>query len=185
MNTRKLATLAILMTFGAAMAQEVEKKMEIKVMVTGDDGDETSEVHWVSDDMGFDMQDLAVGETRTIEGEAGKTVTVTREEEGFSIDVEGKTVTIPNMGEHGTHMAFIGEGGEHQEFDVQVMGGSHMMQAHHPDGITIVSGKALDDSVKDSIRSVLISAGNDDEVTFIDGSEGGKRVMVKKIEITN
>lgn len=185
MNILKLAALAILMTFGAAMAQEVEKKMEIRVVVAGDGSDEASEVHWVSDDMDFDMEDLAVGETRTIESESGKTVTITREEEGFSFDIDGKTVMMPDMGAHGTHMAFIGEGGPHEEIDVQVMGGdAHVMRAHHPDGITIVSGKALDDSVKESIRSVLISAGNNEEVTFIDGSEGGKRIMMKKIEIT-
>ena len=61
----------------------------------------------------------------------------------------------------------------------------HVMTAHHPEGVTIVSGQPLDQSVKDSIRSVLISAGNNEAVTFIDGSEDGRRVMVKKIEITN
>lgn len=182
MNTLKLAALALLLTFGAVHAQDVEKKMEIKVVVAGD-GDETSEMHWVSDDMDFDLQDLAVGESRTIESESGKNVTITRADEGFSFDIDGKTVMMPDMGAHGTHMAFMGDGGEHEEIDVQVMGDAHVMRAHHPEGVTIVSGKPLDDSVKDSIRSVLISAGNNEEVTFIDGSDGGKRVMVKKIEI--
>lgn len=184
MNTLKLAALALLMTFGAVQAQDVEKKMQIKVVVAGD-GDETSEMHWISDDMDFDLQDLAIGESRTIESESGKTVTITRADEGFSFDIDGKTVMMPDMGAHGSHMAFMGDGGEHEEIDVdvQVMGDAHVMRAHHPKGITIVSGKPLDDSVKDSIRSVLISAGNGEEVTFIDGSDGSKRVMMKKIEI--
>ena len=185
MNVLKLATLAVLLIFGAAMAQEVEKKMEIKVMIAGDGSDDATEMHWSSDDMDFDVQDLAVGETRTIESESGKTVTITRAEEGLSFNIDGKTVMMPEMGAHGTHMAFLGDGAVHEDIDIDVTSNVHVMRAHHPEGVTIVSGKPLDDSVKDSIRSVLISAGNNEEVTFIDGSEGGKRVMIKKVEIIN
>jgi len=91
MNVLKLATLAVLMIFGAAMAQDVEKKMEIKVMITGEGSDDATEMHWSSDDMDFDIQDLAVGETRTIESESGKTVTITRAEEGLSFDIEQRS----------------------------------------------------------------------------------------------
>jgi len=184
MNTLKLVALIVLLAFGTTMAQEVEKKMEIKIKVA-DGNDETSAVHWSSDDMDFDMQELEVGETRTIESESGKTVTITRAEEGFNFDVDGKSVMMPDMGVHGTHMAFVDDGAMREAIDVDVETDVRVMQAHHPDGVTIVSGKPLDQSVKDSIRSVLISAGNDEEVTFIDGSENGKRVMVKKIEVIN
>ena len=173
MNTLKLAALAVLLAFGAATAQDVEKKMQIKVMVAGDGGDGSSEMHWSSNDMDFDLQDLAVGETRTIESESGKNITVTRAEDGFSFDIDGKAVMMPDMGAHGTHMAFMGDGGIHEAIDIDVTSDIHVMKAHHPEGVTIVSGKPLSDSVKDSIRSVLISDGNDDEVTFIDGSEDG------------
>jgi hypothetical protein len=188
MNTFKLAALAILMTFGAAAADEVEveKKMEIKVMVSGDGEGDATEMHWISNDMDFEMEDLAVGESRALETESGKSVTITRAEEGFSFDVDGKTIMLPGMGGHGSHMAFIGEPGKPgapMDIDVEMSGGPHIMRAHHPEGITIVSGKPLDDSVKESIRSVLISAGNGEEVTFIDGSEDGRHVMMKKIEI--
>ena len=115
-------------------------------------------------------------------------------------DPEGDTVVVPDMGAHGTHMAFVNADGDpgdidvrvmkmdgvHENIDIEVMGdGAHMMQAHHPDGVTIISATPLDDSVKESIRSVLISAGNNEEVTFIDGSGDGKQVHVikKHIEI--
>jgi len=183
MNILKLAALAALMTLAAAQAQEVEKKVEIKVVVDGN-GDDVSEMHWVSDDLDFDLQDLAVGETRTIQGESGKTVTVTRSQDGFEFDVDGKAVSMPHMGDHAGHMAFVETDGVHENVDVRVMGGgAHAMRAHSPEGVTIISGKPLDDSVKESIRSVLISAGNNEEVTFIEGGEGGKRVIVKKVEI--
>jgi len=182
MNNLKLAALAALLVFGAATAQEVEKKRQLKVVIAGD---EATEVDWTSGEMDFDMQDLAVGESRTIENDAGKSVTITRAEEGFSFDVDGKTVMMPDMGAHGTHMAFVDAGGIHEAIDIDMDSDVHVMKAHHPEGVTIVSGKPLDQSVKDSIRSVLISAGNDEEVTFIDGSEEGRRVMIKKIEIAN
>jgi hypothetical protein len=185
MNILKLAALAALMSCGAAVAQDVEKKMEIKIIMSDDSSGETSTMHWSSEDMGFDMQDLAVGETRTIESGSGKTVTVTRAEDGFSFDIDGKTIDLPDMGGHGTHMAFIGDGNMHENMniDVEVINDMHIMQAHHPEGVTIISGKPLDDSVRDSIRSVLISAGNNEEVTFVDSSAGGKRVMIREIEI--
>ena len=156
MNTLKLAALAILLIFGTAAAQDDERKVQIKVMVAGVGDDEASELSWSSNDLGFDIQDLAVDETRTMESQSGETVTITRAEEGFNVEVDGKTIMMPGMGAHGTHMALVGA------------------------GVTIVSGNPLDQSVKDSIRSVLISAGNNEEITFIDGSQDGRRVMIKK-----
>jgi len=183
MNMLKPAALAILLALGAAQAQEAEKNVEIRVVVSGD-GDETSEMHWSGDHMGFELHDMAVGETRTLEDESGKSVTVTRSEDGFDFDIDGKVVSLPPMGEHGKHMAFAGAGGPHENVDVRVMrGGPLAMRAHGPEGITIISREPLDDSVRESIRSVLISAGKDEEVIFIDGSQEGPHVMMRKIEI--
>ena len=181
MKLLKLVGLAVLLIFATAMAQEVEKKMQIRVMVAGDGGDEASELNWSSDEMDFDLQDLAVGETQTIESDSGKPIIVTRTEQGFNFDVDGKSVMMPDLGTHGTHMAFVNTASMHEAIDVDA--DVHVMKAHHPDGVTIVSGKPLDQSVKDSIRSVLISAGNNEEITFIDGSQDGERIIVKKIEV--
>jgi len=193
MNISRIASLAVLLTFGVAIADEVEKKMEIQVVVAGD------EINWSSSSSDLDLDSLAVGETKTIVNESGEAITVTRSDDGLSFDVNGETVMVPDVGMHGTHMAFVGHGGEHEEVDVEVFdmddvnadirvvrSGAVAIQAHHPEGVTIISGNSLDDSVKDSIRSVLISAGHDDDVTFIDSSgEGGPhvRVIKKKIEI--
>jgi len=199
MKLIQLSALAVLMAFGVASAQDVEKKMELKVVVAGDGAGDGHEVHWVSDDAG--LEDLAIGESKTITGESGREVVVTKTEDGMQFEVEGETVMVPDMGAHGTHMAFVdAEGGHgdidvrvmkmdgmHQDIDIEVMGdATHMMRAHHPDGVTIISGTPLDDSVKDSIRSVLISAGNNEEVTFVDSSAEGHQVKVikKRVEIT-
>ena len=198
MKLMKLTALAMLLAFGVVMAQEVEQKIELKIMVSDDGSGDDNEIHWVSDDL--DLDDLAIGESKTITGESGREVTVTRTDDGMQFDIEGETVVVPDMGAHGTHMAFVSADGDpgdidvrvmkmdgvHEDIDIEVMGdGAHMMQAHHPDGVTIISATPLDDSVKESIRSVLISAGNNEEVTFIDGSGDGKQVHVikKHIEI--
>ncbi len=183
MNTLRLAALAILLVVGTAAAQEDGRKMQIKVMVAGEGNDEASELSWSSSDLDFDMQDLAIGETRTMENESGELVTITRAEDGISLEVDGKSIMMPDMGVHGTHMAFVDAGAIHEAINIDLDTDVHVMKEHHPDGVTIVSGKPLDQSVKDSIRSVLISAGNNEEVTFIDGSQDGRRVMVKKIEV--
>jgi len=190
MNSKVLAALAILAVFGTALADEqVERKMAVKVVVDDDASTDASAVHWSSDAMDFDLQDLSVGETRSIESESGQPVTVTRGEDGFTFDIDGQSIVMPDVGEHAAHMAFIDTDGMDHDIDVQIigqnMGDRHALGPHPVDGVTIISSKPLDASVRESIKSVLMSAGNGDEVTFIDGSDDDQRVMVmkKKIEI--
>ena len=64
--------------------------MEIKVMVSEDYDGEPTEMHWISD--GAELDDLAVGGSRTLTGESGEEITVTRTEEGMQFDVEGESV---------------------------------------------------------------------------------------------
>ena len=79
----------------------------------------------------------------------------------------------------------VGDGDE--TVDVRVIGsGMHAVPVHEAaGGVTIISGVPLDDSVRESIRSVLISAGVDEEVRFVDGSddEQNVRVIRKRVEI--
>jgi len=200
MKILNLAAIAVLMAFGTAAAQDVEKKMKFKIVVDGDDSDQPSVVSWSSD--GEDLENLAVGESRTLDSGTGNQVIVTRSESGMEFNVNGETVVVPDMGQHGTTMAFVNADGVHEvhgDIDVEVMafegdetvdvkvigGGAHAVRGHPAEGVTIISDTPLDDSVRESIRSVLISAGHDDEVRFIDGSEDGNhvRVIKKRVEI--
>jgi len=171
-----------MLVFGSALADDAEKKAELKIVVAGD-GD-VKEYHWAGDD--FDLEGMAIGETRTLEGDDGKKATVTRTAEGMQFNFDGQVVTMPPPGAHGMHMAMMKDGPHDAEFDVEMIGnGPHMMPPHVREGVTIISGKPLDDSVKESIRSVLISAGHQDEVRFVDGSPEGKHVRMirKQVEI--
>lgn len=185
MKALKLATVAILLAFGTAVAQEVGKKMAFKIVVDGDSPDQPNVITWSSD--GADLDGLAIGESRTLNSSSGNEFTVTKTEAGMEFHVNGEAVVVPDMGQHGTTMAFVNADGMHEvhrEIDVEVMAfegdetvnvrvmkaGTHATTVRAPDGVTIISGVALDDSVKESIRSVLISAGHDEEIRFLDGS---------------
>ena len=186
MKTLKILAWAVTLIFSAAAA-DVEEKRVMKIVVAGDSSDDRTAFHWSSDDSNFDMQSMQLGETHSIVDESGRSVLITREAEGFKIDVDGETIVVPDFDLHAPHMAFVGGSDFSTDVDVEILGGYSMMSSHDSSGVTIISGEALDASTKESIKAVLQSAGRDDEVIFIDGSGAadGKHVRVirKNIEI--
>ena len=167
----------------------------MKIVVAGDSTSDSTAIHWSSNDSGFDMQGMQLGETHSIVDESGRSILITREAEGFKFDIDGETIVVPDFDFDAPHMAFVGGSDFSTDVDVEIMGEhdmtsrsmSLMMPGHESNGVTIISGEALDASTKESIKAVLQSAGRDDEVIFIDGSGGsdGKQVRVirKQIEI--
>ncbi len=188
MKTLKLAVIAVLLILGATTFAQEEHKMKFEVIVMEDGVDGTTSFSWSGDDADFDMQDMQVGESRSIIDDSGRSVLITRETDGFKIDVDGKTIMMPGMGIHGAHMAFV-EGGGDMDIDVQVIGHGDFTIGGGPAGVTIISEDALDESTKASIRAVLQSAGRDDEVTFIDGSGSADgnhvKIIRKKVEVVH
>ncbi len=102
MNLLKLAALAVTMFFATAALAQVEEQREMKIVVAGAALNESAAIHWIgSGDAGFDMQGMQIGETQSIIDESGRAVLITREAEGFRFDVDGKTITVPDLGAHG------------------------------------------------------------------------------------
>ena len=194
MKTLKLLAWAVALIFSSAAA-EVEEQHVMKIVVAGDSTSDSTAFHWSSNDSGFDMQGMQLGETHSIVDESGRSVLITREAEGFKFDIDGETIVVPDFDFDAPHMAFVGGSDFSTDVDVEIMGEhdmtsgsmSLMMPGHESNGVTIISGEALDASTKESLKAVLQSAGRDDEVIFIDGSGGsdGKQVRVirKQIEI--
>lgn len=199
MKTLNLVALGLTLIFSAALLADVEEEREMKIVVQGMSDDDSTSFHWVSDDSGFDMQNMQVGETHSIVDESGRSVLITRQEEGFEINIDGETMVVPDMGAHG--MAIATGANFTTDVNLEVIAQHQMMSAHEVGsvaimsggpheaaGVTILSHEPLDDSVRESIKSVLLSAGRDDGVTFIDGSGSSDghqvRIIKKQIEIT-
>jgi hypothetical protein len=198
MKTLKLVALGLALIFSAAVLADVEEEREMKIVIQGMSDDDSTSFHWVSDDSGFDMQNMQVGETHSIVDESGRSVLITRQEEGFEFNIDGETMVVPDMGAHG--MAITSGADFTTDVDVEFIANHEMMGLHeagsvaimggqpHVAGVTIISGEPLDDSVRESIKSVLLSAGRNDDVTFIDGSGSSDshqvRIIKKHIEIS-
>lgn len=187
MKTLKLLALAVTLTCaGMAIADDTEKH-EMKIVIEGQSTDDGASFHWVSDDPGVDMANMQVGETRSIVDENGKSVLITREAEGFSFNVDGETIVMPDMGAHMATMTMVGGSDMTADFDVEVIGDHHGMPMHVSSamgsGVTIITDEALDAGTQEGIKAVLQSVGRGEEVTFIDGSGADGKVVIKKVEI--
>jgi hypothetical protein len=152
---------------------KAHKKIEIRVTPDGD-----------ADGTVIDASDLEVGETRYITSESGKEIAITREENGFRIDIDGEETFVmsPLEGMHKKVMLrAMGEGEAHAEsFVVTGEGEGHNMifvtddhQTVHLDDLentVFISGLGdLDDYDKERIIDALRSAGVDKEIHFTPG----------------
>lgn len=201
MNTLKLAVLGTSMIFGTAFADDIDvdtgHEVRIEVIVADGDMGEATAINWINTNPDIDLHNMQVGESQSIVDESGRSILVTREENGLRFEVDGKSVVVPDMGEiHGTSMvhgstaAFVLADGTQDidhDFDIEVVSDGHDMATPVAGGVMIVTKEPLDASTQESIRSVLQSAGNTDEVTFIDrsGAGGARHVKVirKKVEL--
>ncbi|MDH4109328.1 MAG: hypothetical protein OEW35_13510 [Gammaproteobacteria bacterium] len=160
-----LAT-CLLAAFAASGQEVLEKQMVIAV----DDGSGPVTVT-LGGENAFDPAELQVGESRSIVDDDGRTVLVTRTADGIELSVDGRTIALP-------HIEGVHAGAHDANVDVKVM------RLHGPgspgeDAVTIISGKPLDPSVQETIRSALVSAGDNRQVVFVDGagSEGDHMIM--------
>jgi hypothetical protein len=196
MNTLKLAVLGVSMIFGSALADDTDvdtgHEVQIEVIVADGDMSDATTIDWTNTNPDIDLQNMQVGESQSIVDDSGRSILVTKEENGLRFNVDGKSVLMPEFGEvHGAHMMTLvstdGAQSVDHGFDIEVMGGGHAMASPVADGVMIVTKEPLDASTQESIRSVLQSAGNTDEVTFIDGSAAGSgrhvKVIRKKVEL--
>ena len=159
---------ASLIVAGAAVAGE-EHQMKIKIAIAEDDGSGEVLLNLDSDDLGFSLHDMQEGETRSIVDETGRSILITRIAEGFTLDVDGKTIEMPLFGsEHGA--MWTGDGGENVQ--IHMMGDAEFISADSFDGVHIISGEPIDDVTQEGIKALLISAGHSGDVKFIDTSDG-------------
>jgi hypothetical protein len=151
--------------------------------VVDDEGAGETHFRIDSDDLGFDLQDMQQGESRSIIDKAGRSILVTRTGDGFSFDIDGKTFDLPdlmNADHHGAAWVSNGDG-EH-------VGAMRKIHVAHGDGMKmngtmIISPQTIDDSTQQAIRSLLESAGYSGEVDFMDREQAhGGNLTIMSVE---
>jgi hypothetical protein len=187
--------------FAAAVVQ-ADHKQETKIKVEiNDDGSGEQTFVFDSQDAGFDLQSMQVGETRSVTDRNGTTANIRRTEDGFELDLNGKTLELPDMQTHE---------GMHREHDVQVLIDSDdvdiakgaekvkkikVMRSGAANGVTIISGSEIDTATRERIAEVLKDSGHKGEIMYIDdeslagehqaGARREVRVIRKEVDVTN
>jgi len=179
MNAKLAVFMAAALFAATAYAgEEAHHKMEIKVVT--DDGNGESIVVIDSDDLDFRLHDLQIGENRSIVDKEGRSILITRAEDGFTLNIDGKTVELPEIDMRGRHFA------PGVDFDVRVMDhGTAPYGLWEPDGVMIISGKEIDEATQQIIRTALESTGHE-SVNFTGGHGGGLHqvhVIEKVVEV--
>ncbi len=186
--TRLLVLFWAFLLATAAIAGE-EYRTKIKIEIDDEDTGHRS-FKFDSEDAGFNLNDLAVGETRELTGESGNKALVTRTEDGFVLDVDGEKIDLSNLHDVDEARAVHVDGDDKK---VRKHKKVRMIKTNDDDAITIISGKAIDEETRERIREVLESSGQGGEVVFIDSSElqaGAQgrhevRVIKKEVNVTN
>jgi len=188
MKSKQIAVLIAAISLAAAAIAGEEIRHKMAIAVVGDDGSGETRIELDSDDLGFNLHDMQVGENRSIIDKSGRTILVTREEDGFKFDVDGKTIKMPAFDGHHEGAMWMSDG-DITDVDVHVMHDADMATAHSMDGVMIISNKPVDEATQQAIKSMLESAGHGSEVHFVDSDSGmggahKVRVIEKKVEVT-
>jgi hypothetical protein len=187
MIAKQTATLlaTVLFVTAAYSGEKQHHKMEIKVI--SDDG--ATHLTLDSDELGFNLHDMQVGENRSIVDKEGRSILVTRGEDNFSFNIDGKTIDLPVFGGHEDGNVWVSKGDYTSDIDVHVMHGGMAPDVMFDDeAVMIFSGKTIDEATQQIIRTALESAGHEN-VRFAGGDVGGPhRVHVVKkfveVEVT-
>ncbi len=137
-----------------------------------------------SEELGFDLRDLhsmQEGENRSIIDESGRNILVTREADGFTLNIDGEIIELPML--FGGHHAMAwSEDGDEVDVNVHVMRRAQFAGRHDMDGTMIISGEPIDDATQQQIRILLESAGYESDVNFIDREAAhGEQIIIKRI----
>ena len=170
-----LPAVALMLAVPAWAGDAVERHVKIKVMT--DEGGEMTEL---------DLSDLQVGETRWITSDSGKDISITREEDGYRLDIDGEETFIGSPGD-GMHNRIMvqamghGDGeGLHEAMQSVWVTDDHKvihLDTEGADGVFISGLGDLDENQKADIIDALRAAGVDKEVHFSPSGGGAHSFM--------
>jgi hypothetical protein len=183
--------LSLTMALGLATTVFAGEQMKMKIAVVEDDGHGDVRIELDSDDIGFSLEELQEGESRSIVDKSGQPIVVTRKADGFTFDVDGKTIDMPMLGGDHDSKVWVSKDGD-ADVDFHIMKNATFISKDHMDGTMIMSAEPIDEATQQVIKSALMSAGHDSEVHFIthethhSAGHGGKhqvKVVKKVVEV--
>ena len=158
------------MAFSSLAGEDAKHVMAVEVV--GDGASDTTSFFLDSDDLGFDLEEMQVGETRSIIDESGQSILITRNEDGFNFNIDGKSIDLPNFGDESTEaMHWISADGD-SNVDVRVLRDVSVETIHGDTGTVILTAEPIDGTTQQAIKSLLESAGYDSDVKFVDRQKG-------------
>ena len=192
MNFKQFAVIVVIGLFATTVWSGEERHQKIEIKVISDDGGDRTHFVLDSDELGFNLHDMQVGENQSVVDKEGRAVLITRTEDGFSFEVDGKTIDMPAFGGHHEKSVWVskGEFAPDVDVDVRVMRkGMHPGMAPHAmmqdEGVMIISSEEIDAATQQVIRTALESAGHE-SVHFVGGGVGGPHrihVIEKVVEV--
>ena len=191
MRLNKYLVLVWSILLASAAVAGDQERTHIKIAVDNDTAGEQT-FTFNSEDSGIDLQSMAVGETHTLTDASGNVATISRTLDGFEVDVAGETIALGNLGDAEPFDVFVHDGDHRSDVHVNKhVKNVKMIKTGDDKSITVISGQAISDAVRQKIRDALASEGVDGDVEFIDGSEFDSdvkkevRVIRKEIDVTN
>lgn len=132
---------------------------DARVMLSAFDSDEA-----------IDIGDMEIGETRYLTTDSGKEVIVTREEDGFLLEVDGKEFRFDSINGNDVRLILGPQGEPGEDVDVMTWSGSNHIflgRPEHLDDTVHISGLGdLDEYQREEIIDALRSVGVDKEIRF-------------------
>ncbi len=189
MKFKQLAVFVVIGLFATTVWSGEEAHHEMKIAIVESDGDSETRIELDSDDMGFNLHDMQVGENRSIVDREGRSILVTRGEDNFAFEIDGKTIEMPAFDGHDRGNVWVSKGdfAPEGDFDIRVMHDGRAPRAMGMEGVMIVSEKEIDEATQQIIRTALESTGHEN-VHFAGGHEGGPHrvhVIKKVVEVSD
>jgi hypothetical protein len=190
MTGKSIVVSVFALVLGAAAFAGEEHRMHVELALD-DDQTGAQVFRFDSQDAGFNLHDMQVGESRTITGESGETALVVRTEDGFEFDINGKKIQMGDVG--AAHGFAIAQSQHHADAlinmdeDVHVEHAIKVIKVGSVDSenvVTIIAPNSLDETTQQQIRDVLSTSGHTGEVMFIDtNSAHGDHASMERVHI--
>ena len=154
---------------------KAQHKDASKVIVREDGADQKIKIVADGEVFELDGEDLELGETRSIELESGKTMEITRGEEGIVLTTGDNEILMRDNGHRSKeigHTVSIAEGGDFVFVDHSAVVGG--------DGVIISGLGDLDETAREAIINALREAGVEKEIHFSPAgaiSLGGRSIL--------